>query len=134
MTAEGTAPAQHSREVCVHDLFPLGVRDVERRTPHGDACGVYQDVDLAELLDRRVRERLDGFGVPDVRGYRERAASATFDLTHHFMDEIRTATGRDYIRTRVGEAERDGFADARRSADDGGSASVEIETRKCHDS
>jgi hypothetical protein len=50
------------------------------------------------------------------------------------MDEIRTTTGRDYVRARVGEAERDGFANARRSADDGCGSPSEIETRECHDS
>ena len=48
------------------------------------------------------------------------------------MDEVRTATCWDYVGASIGEAEGDRSTDARRSADDGGGASSQIETRECH--
>ena len=120
VASEDSAGTEHPREIGVHDLIPLGVGDLERRAPHRAARRVHQDVDFAELLDRCVGESLEGIGISDVSRHRERASSASFDVTRRLFSELGTTTRRHDIGARVGEAERDRFTDPRSCADDDG--------------
>ena len=122
VASEDAAGTQHPGEVRVHDLIPLGVRDLERGAPHRAARRVHQDVDLAELLDRCVGERLEGIGIRYVRRHRERASSASFDLARRLFGQLRPTTRRDDVGAGVGQPERDRLADARSRADDDGGA------------
>src|SRR2546423_2358346 len=61
-------------------------------------------------------------------------ASAGFDFARSFLNEIRTTTGWDDVRTGIGEAERDRLADARGRADHDGGTVRQVESGEGHDS
>jgi len=133
VASEDPAGTEHPREVRVEDLMPLGVGNFESWTPYCATRRVYQNIDLAELVDRNVGELLDGRGVRNIGRYSERVATASYDTLRYFFRQLFPTTGWDDVRASVGQTECDCSTDARRTADDDGRAVRQIESREWHD-
>src|SRR6058998_3307920 len=69
------------------DRVPLLLAHVEDHPVAQDAGVVHQDVDRAELLDRRLDDALGGREVGDAVGVGDRPPAAGADRLHHFVGD-----------------------------------------------
>jgi len=97
------------------------------------AAGVVnQDVDFAELLDRRLRERVDLRGDGDVSRHDEALAPGFFDGVGGLVELRLGARGSDDVGAGLGELYRHRATKAAAGACDDGDFAVELEGIQNH--
>ena len=103
---------------------------VERRHALGRAGGVTMMSTAPNCLRRTRRAAASSDAASrDVRRHAQRAAAAALDLGGDLVDERRAPAGGDDVGAGVGEAEREGAADAAGAADDDGQCGRTDRTR-----
>ena len=130
--AKHLAGAQHAGQVRLEDARPIRFVHLQRRHALGHAGGGHHDVDAAQLAHARVAQRRHRRDVGHVGACDRRSASARANLDGRPLHQVATPSGSHHVRARVGEAERDGAADAARAAHDHGDTAGEIEQRLPH--
>ena len=95
----------------------------------GGAGAVDEDVDLAEELKHRFAQGDERVAIFYVGGKAQRAASFGFDLRGGLLNFFAAAGGGDDVRARVGQAKREGMADASGATDDNGGLARKIKER-----
>ena len=97
------------------------------------AAGVVnQDVDFAELLDRRLGERVDLRRDGDVGRHDQAFAAGFFDGVGGLVELRLGARGRDDVGARLGELHRHRAAETAAGAGDDGDFAVELERIENH--
>ncbi len=84
--------------------MPFLRRQLKQRGLHGRAAGVVDpDVQLAEMVHRRLGQRGEGVLVRDVGGDRHRTAAGFFDLPGHLLDFVGSPRGAHDVGARLGQ-------------------------------
>ena len=125
--AERAADPERAGDVRLEHPYPFRFRQLQARALAGDAGGAHQYVEAVKLLQAGVAQAFECQAVGHVGRLTQRAAAAGLDLAGHFIDERLSPAGRDDVRARIREPQRDGPADAARAADDHGDTAAQTE-------
>ncbi|OIQ67493.1 hypothetical protein GALL_509280 [mine drainage metagenome] len=111
----------------IHDLAPFGEAHVSERLFPAQRRVVDEDIDPAEMPDRRLRHRLHLSRVGDVADMHERLPARGFDLACDGISLGAIAARIDHDgRATVRQSQRNRAADIAASARDNGDLAVEF--------
>ena len=95
-----------------------------------NAGRIHQDIDLAELLQHHVMQRLHRGAIEHVAGCAKSAPAPRFDLRRNKVHLLAASRAGNHVRTRVRQAQRNGMPKPRGSTGDDGHPAVQI--KKLH--
>src|SRR4029077_2810061 len=90
---------------------------------------VYQDIDLAEMCEGRLEDRLDLLFVADIQDESRRIATRRGNLGNEFLEFLLISRGDSHGGARVRKLESTGTADTLRSTRNQGHASGQSHAR-----
>ena len=88
---------------------------------------IHPDIQLAEVVDGRLREIVDGVLIGHIGGDRHRAATGLVDLPGHLLDLMGSPCGADDAGPRLRQYFCYTSADTAAGAGDDGNVAIEIE-------
>jgi hypothetical protein len=106
---------------------------LKRRDLLGDACGIHQDVNLAEFLKNLAVQAFERSAIEHIAGDAQSASAEGFNFCGDCFHLFRPARTWHHVAPRAGHAERDFAAKASGSTDDDGDSAREIEEALTHD-
>src|SRR5882762_4891836 len=109
--------------------IPIGALHAHHKLVARDPGVVYQDIDLAEMRERRLEDGLDLFFVTDIKNESRRVATRRSDLDDEFFEVLLISCRDGHSGTRPRQLESAGAADTLRSTRNQRHASGESHAR-----
>src|ERR1700675_476139 len=110
MTSENLARSQRPGEVCVNEVVPIPLREIQRWGALVEARGVDQDIHFTELLEGSLQHCFERCSIGHVGAYTQRSAPQRLDLVRHSIYQFHAPCAGHDVGSGLGYSAREGAA------------------------
>src|SRR5882724_2462722 len=132
MTPKYAASAKSPREICIQNLVPFRIRELQCCRSLRAPCTVDKNFDAAHLFAGRCKEIFDIRCIGHIARQSERTYSDIPNFTRDLLHQLRATPCCDYVRSRFRQPLRKRQPDSTGSANDNRGPILQIEKRVSH--